>query len=361
MADASDLASLLFLSSGAKQSLAASDPYLQFGGMTDKLGTDILGSGDRFSTKEKIIGGLLTGLLSGVSSGFSNDYQSRASSAYQDTIKNIILGETPTKPDVLPSNLFKAAKEQASLFKTMQALQVGEELRKFNLDKQANINKALLGIGYVGTDANGNPIKIDALDPIQQKVEEKKALEGIGTEKWFEKMPTQMQTNISQVGALSTELNKLAAEFRAYDGNILEYQSSKKIGGTKANALMTQVMALVPAAARMMGEVGNLSSQEQQNQINITLGNITSGPNAIADRLERLSALGRNMAASKLQSFKTAEQSSSGSDALLASMQNNLITDNAAPLRASELIAKGYTKGPNGWIPPASMGGVPRG
>ncbi len=36
-------------------------------------------------------------------------------------------------------------------------------------------------------------------------------------------------------------------------------------------------------------------------------------------------------------------------------------TGTGAALKASDLIAKGYTKGANGWIPPASSGGIPRG
>lgn len=336
MADQTDLLAQLLLGSTGKAAIAAEDPYLGFQKeVSDPLSQLILGAtGPGIKTKDKIIGGLLTGLLSGIAGGASEDYQTRANKAYQDVIqKSILAGPDSllqgspeiTRPDVLSPSVFDTAKQNAQMFSVVNALKQKDAQQEYDLARQGKFEDALLKSGYL-KDPKGNLIKIDALDPIEQ--EKAKALALKGTKDWWDEVPVAVKQNISQLKGLSSKLNDIASLFDNYKGNWAQYQATKDIAGTEANKLMTQVLSLVPTTARMLGEVGNLAQQEQERIISSTLGNFTSNPENIADRLRALAKNGLDIGASRLESFKTGN--TEGGDALLNSLKSEIVTPSSA-------------------------------
>lgn len=173
-----DLAALL-VGGPSQQALAEDDPYLGFQAIPDQLGGLILGANARdqatgkpqFSTKDRIIGGLLTGLLSGGAKSLSDDYQSRATDAYTGVLNSMLGGGEVAKPDVLPESLFRDAQKQATIFKVVQGLKDRAATQEYDLTRAGKVQDALLSAGYVtSTDESGKPkvVKIDALDPTEQ-------------------------------------------------------------------------------------------------------------------------------------------------------------------------------------------------
>lgn len=133
MAGLEDLINFLAIDQAKQKMIAESDPYAGTVGITDSIGNAIAQSGDKFSTKDKIIGGLLTGLLGGVAKGASTDYQSRAGNAYQDVILGGLSGKEVERPSVLSSGLFGQAKQQSNLFnmgRTLSMVQQQSDLNK---------------------------------------------------------------------------------------------------------------------------------------------------------------------------------------------------------------------------------------
>lgn len=131
MAGLEELAQALALQGKIRPEIAASDPYLQAQQPFDQIGQFVLGQTGqlkedgtpRYSTKERIIAGLLSGLGSGVFSGLSKDYQGRAETAYQDVLNQGVLGKEIERPAVLDPALFSSASNAAKLFRGQRELE----------------------------------------------------------------------------------------------------------------------------------------------------------------------------------------------------------------------------------------------
>jgi len=154
-----DLANLLAVGATQKKEIAASDPYLQFQQAPDAISSLIMQSATnpKYSTKEKVIAGLLSGLTSGVFGGLSNDYQARAGQAYGDVVTGIAQGKNVERPSVLSPSVFQSAKQQGSIFtanKLAQQLEREQKIEDIRLSERA---KKLGELGaYDAIPANGN-------------------------------------------------------------------------------------------------------------------------------------------------------------------------------------------------------------
>lgn len=110
---------VLLSGQGGNEAIAASDPYLEFKQAPDAISELIIkeSANPAYSTRDKIIAGLVSGLVSGGFEGLSNDYQSRAQSAYGDSLIDMVGGRKPERPSVLTPSIFSQASQQADIFK----------------------------------------------------------------------------------------------------------------------------------------------------------------------------------------------------------------------------------------------------
>lgn len=128
-----DLVSLLLLGDSQKKAIAESDPYAQVGSIFGGLSNQVLAAPSSYSTKDKILSGLVTGGLQGLFGGLSQDYQGRANDAYQNVLLNLAGGKQVEKPSVLNPSIFGLAKNQANAFqilnsaKKIEAAQAAEQ------------------------------------------------------------------------------------------------------------------------------------------------------------------------------------------------------------------------------------------
>lgn len=137
-----DFVQSLLLGQAAKQEIAAADPYARGSNFfNNQLGGAVQQAAQNptYSTKDKLIAGLVTGLIGGGFDGLSADYQGRAKSAYDQVLTDSMAG-TPTveRPGVLDKSIFATAQNQGSVFRTMQALKQGDAERQLlgEIEKQ---------------------------------------------------------------------------------------------------------------------------------------------------------------------------------------------------------------------------------
>ncbi len=115
MAPLDDVYSALALDQAQKQMIAGSDPYLGGIKVADSLGQSIASAGPQYSLRDKLVYGALSGLFSGGLTDLSQDYQSRANTAYQDSVLGTMAGKALEKPSVLSDSLFRSAGEQGKM------------------------------------------------------------------------------------------------------------------------------------------------------------------------------------------------------------------------------------------------------
>lgn len=130
MAGLEQLAQLLATGPAQQQAIAASDPYLQFKqNVPDQIGQIVLQSAANpaYSTKDKIVAGLLSGLTSGLFSGLSQDYQGRALDAYSNVVGATALGQPIERPSVLDPAIFRSASQQGSIFNIGRSLALQDQ------------------------------------------------------------------------------------------------------------------------------------------------------------------------------------------------------------------------------------------
>ena len=147
MAGIEDLVASLLGGDIAKPDFSADDPYLPYAGIANSL-TQAIGSegAKQFSTRDRILGSLITGLAGGAAQGFSSDYQNRAKDAYKEVAVKKALGLDTDRPNVLSADLFKNASSTGDLFRVKSDLakqQAAEDLvnavKKERLIKTAGI------------------------------------------------------------------------------------------------------------------------------------------------------------------------------------------------------------------------------
>lgn len=195
---------------------------------------------------------------------------------------------------------------------------------------------------------------------VQKKIREYNALRdaqrggGKQEKDWFETLSKPQQDAIRSTRGKVAELRQLANQFRQTEANAIGINVGKQIAGSKVDLAVAKMNSLVPTVARLMGEVGALSTFDQEQMIKATLGGRTSGSQSIAARLDQLASAAERMS---LEAIKTAKLTSEkGGDALLAAMSGNVDTTPPPVINTPQdeiLISRGFTRGPNGgWIPP---------
>ena len=181
MAGLEELANLLAVGAAQKKEIAASDPYLQFQQAPDAISSLIMQSATnpKYSTKEKVIAGLLSGLTSGVFGGLSNDYQARAGQAYGDVVTGTAQGKTLERPNVLSPSVFQSAQQQGSIFTANRLAQQLEREQKIEDIRLSERAKKLGELGaYEAIPANGNiPAGGGLLNPMNKAIAEEEELQ----------------------------------------------------------------------------------------------------------------------------------------------------------------------------------------
>jgi hypothetical protein len=177
MAGLEELANLLAVGAAQKKEIAASDPYLQFQQAPDAISSLIMQSATnpKYSTKEKVIAGLLSGLTSGVFGGLSNDYQARAGQAYGDVVSGTAQGNTMERPSVLSPSVFQSAQQQGSIFtanRLAQQLERQQKIEDIGLSERA---KKLGELGAYETIPGGGGLLNPALKAIAAEEDAQKA------------------------------------------------------------------------------------------------------------------------------------------------------------------------------------------
>lgn len=146
MSGLEDLAALLAIGQTQKQAIAASDPYLQMKSAPDAISQLVLqaSANPEYSTKDKILAGLLSGAASGILGDFSEDYQARAADEYSKVLRAVGMGENVERPDVLSPSVFNLAKNQADIFKVGAKLKIQDQI---NDATSAGLKKRLETLG----------------------------------------------------------------------------------------------------------------------------------------------------------------------------------------------------------------------
>lgn len=143
MAGLEDLAQFLAMQQGAKQAIAAENPYNE----PSKIFLDLGGqaaNANGYGTGERVTTSLVSGLLGGLLGGLGNNYQGRAENAYMNTLSNAARGQGIEQPSELSDSIFSQAKNQGSMFNIMKNLRAEEA--KTSLDNEIEKAKALEGI-----------------------------------------------------------------------------------------------------------------------------------------------------------------------------------------------------------------------
>lgn len=157
--------------------------------------------------------------------------------------------------------------------------------------------KATFELGPIGT-ALANREQAAQLALIQAR---NAGLRGIGSASTkpqptsWDKIPAAAKSQFAMAEGTFNELRALADQFDTLNLTAAEYQVAKQVPGSKSDLAYSKALTLVPTAARLMGEVGNLNEFEQQRQIQSTLGSRLSGTQSIAARLRQLADTAESM------------------------------------------------------------------
>ncbi len=379
MADVLDLIAQSLLGADTQAEIKAENPYFQFGSALDQVAN--LGAQTYLARKEptgKDLRDVLlleaaTGLIGGGLESLGKDYQAEQSVKYRNLYDRLRAGETvDLESSGLSKGLYDSANRRAKLWVSsrQQKLQdmkdeldllrlteavksknrMIEDLTKLSLSaddprERARAaaalevlvnNKKPEPIAEVANEESAVPVTSESPDPkfeedVQKygydyamKMQEKRGAADIEKKDWFSQIPVQPRNQITSAVGVTAQLDKLAKEFESDIGSWTEWQAKKEIGGTRENELYSQMLSLVPTAARLFGEVGNLAKEEQQRVITATLGGITSGPQAVAQRLRNLATMGRTITAERAKAFKVGIMG--GGDALLAQIETSAST-----------------------------------
>lgn len=143
MAGLEELAQYLAMQQGAKQAIAAENPYNE----PSKIFLDLGGQAANakgYGTGERVTTSLVSGLLGGLLGGMGNNYQGRAENAYMNTLSNASMGNRIEQPSELSDSIFSQAKNQGSMFNLMKNLRAEEA--QTSLDNEIEKAKELEGI-----------------------------------------------------------------------------------------------------------------------------------------------------------------------------------------------------------------------
>lgn len=168
-----DLVQALALQNKIQPQIAASDSYAPIQSIFDQAGQFAATQNgginpatgqNNYSTRDRVLAGLLSGLGAGVFQNLSQDYQGRATSAYNDVLNQTAQGNAPTEmPSVLNRDLFSSAKGTGDIFRTMQG-QEREQSKNAIADKlkASMVEKLISEDPEAGIAAAKNLYGIDA-------------------------------------------------------------------------------------------------------------------------------------------------------------------------------------------------------
>lgn len=143
MAGLEELAQYLAMQQGAKQAIAAENPYREPSGIFLDLGGQAA-KASGYGTGERVANSLVSGLLGGILGGLGNNYQGRAEDAYMSTVANAARGNLIEQPSELSDSIFSQARNQGSMFNLMKNLRAEEA--KTSLENEIEKAKALEGV-----------------------------------------------------------------------------------------------------------------------------------------------------------------------------------------------------------------------
>lgn len=264
--------------------------------------------------------GLLSGLLQGVGKGQARQAQ------YSD-IKALpgiqqLLAPSPDfigPPDPMHAYTSETAPEgwtpkigKADMIMAALSAQTQQEEALRKAEHAAKFEEMLANKYGAMITPEGNISAIPQLREIQAanvgaeekaKTEAKLKAENSDT-KWFDKLPTPSQAKLTQAVGITEELKNLAKDYKNLNQSAVEFQVKRLISGTEANRLESKMRIILPGVIRLSGEVGNLAEQEQARALAATLGNITSGTEGVAERLQQVAELQASLAKKQAESFK---------------------------------------------------------
>lgn len=128
----------------------------------------------------------------------------------------------------------------------------------------------------------------------------------------WDKIPASAKTQFAMAEGTFKELRSLADQFENLNLTAAEYQVARRVPGSASDLAYSKALTLVPTAARLMGEVGNLNEFEQQRQIQSTLGSALSGSESIAKRLRQLANTAEEMTNNRRAYYEKQAALSSG-------------------------------------------------
>lgn len=365
-----DLAALLAFGAPQKEAIAASDPYLKAKVAPDLVGDVLLknAANPDWSTKDKIVAGLLAGLGSGVLGGLSTDYQGRAGSAYRD----VVAGNVTERPSVLDADIFNAARNQRDIFLKAQELELAKEKRAadakaaqdaivtkndiakamLNSDKPSiravgeKLAGQILGLDLAslkpkdataemrkaeGTDREELAIKLDSDDKAEKLLAKE---EEAARKSWFEALRPSEKEQARDARAFATDLYGLAEEFKNLESTPVLFSAKTKVAGFPESEAYAKLLARVMPIIRQGGAAANASQKEEARALESMLGNITSGGGDAAIRIKNIADYYLSKRVGNLQTAKQLKPKGEdpGADALLEELQGILATQATAPI-----------------------------
>ena len=288
MGSMEDLAALLAVGQAQKQAIANSDPYLGFQQAPDAISGMLLGAAGnpRYSTKEKVLGGLVTGLTSGLFGGLSNNYQARANQAYGDTVRAVASGQSPERPGVLNSTIFQDAQQQGTLFKANALAQEQDRLNKIidvGLTERA---KKAGELGAYGALPDGGGLLNPSLKAVGAEEDARRAeILGTGPAKALVNMTSAIPTlrDLADDDTTTSDIPFVYKFIQAQDGGIVRETEAGLVAG--GNPLVSKFTAelsgalngtskLTPALKKQMVREMQQSAKAQYNSVKALSENI---------------------------------------------------------------------------------------
>lgn len=128
----------------AQKAIAEENYYYKFGAVPDALSGSIQQIASqapgRFSTKDLLIGSLLTGLTGGIFKGLGDTYQNKLTTRYLDNANSLLAGDE-SNPQGLPPSLFRANQDVVRMFQMRKGLEdaAAEKDLKRQVDSQIEL------------------------------------------------------------------------------------------------------------------------------------------------------------------------------------------------------------------------------
>lgn len=302
MADLVDLAKLL--TSTDDKTIAASDPYASFQEIPQLINATAL-QGKGYSTKDRIIAGLLGGFAGGALGQFSENYQTKAKKDYKQILNLTAAGvdledadsvsklreagvNIPDFSDV-DSSVFKAAKEQGDIFRTLKVAGELDAVKEAALKSQEMRDKAYLEEGFVKNLKTGEYELDPRIDPLEKAIRieaAKKRLEGASDKSKF-KLGVEATDRLGKSKAVIDEALYLSNEFYNSPDNKVETQLAFLFPNLDESGRATQLKNLADSLTRAKTGAA-LNTNEQKVYKELTRGNIISDAKTIANILRKL-------------------------------------------------------------------------